>query len=314
MVSKRALITGGSGYLGSHLAKKLTENGFEVHILDIKKPQHEYFNSYFYIDIRQDLDDIFKYNQYDIVYHLAGRIEVGLSKVEPTEFWDVNVGGTVNLLNAMKKYNVKNIVFSSTAAVYLASDKPIKEYELKTNNSVYGKTKMACEEAIIDSGLNHIIFRFFNLAGADDSGFVGENHEPETHLIPNLLKQQAPLIYGDDYKTRDGTCIRDYVHVNDVAEACLLSYNYLTLNKTSQIINLGSGKGNTVLEVIKEIEQVLNRNLNYNIAKRREGDPSFLVADISHAENLLKWKPKYSLSEIIKTAINYQKTIDTNFH
>lgn len=313
MASKRALITGGSGYLGSHLAKKLTENGFEVHILDIKKPQHEYYSTYFYIDIRQDLDDIFKYNQYDIVYHLAGRIEVGLSKLEPTEFWDVNVGGTVNLLNAMKKYNVKNIVFSSTAAVYMASSSHIKEYGMKTNNSVYGKTKQACEEAIEDSGLNYIIFRFFNLSGADESGLIGENHFPETHLIPNLLKQSNPVIFGDDYNTHDGTCVRDYVHVNDVADACLKAYNYLSIDNKSIALNLGSGEGNSVLDVIKEIELVSNKKIHYTFQERREGDPAFLVADISYAESILKWKPKYSLTDIVKTAINYQKTIDTNF-
>jgi UDP-glucose 4-epimerase len=310
MVSKRALITGGAGYLGSHLAKKLTENGFEVHILDIKKPQHKYFTSYFYVDIRQDIiEDIFEYHEYDIVYHLAGRIEVGLSKLEPTEFWDINVGGTVNLLNIMKKYNVKNIVFSSTAAVYMASSTYIKEYGMKTNNSIYGKTKRACEEAIEDSGLNHVIFRFFNLAGADESGLIGENHEPETHLIPNLLRQNNPVIFGDDYSTHDGTCVRDYVHVNDVADACLKAYNYLTLDNKSITLNLGSGEGNSVLDVVKEIELVSNKKIHYTLQERREGDPAFLVADINLAREILKWTPQYCLSDIIKSAINYEKSL-----
>ena len=307
MVGKRALVTGGAGYLGSHLAKKLKEERFEVHILDLEHPQHEYFDSYFRIDIRDDLSQIFKHNQYDIVYHFAGRIEVGLSKIQPTEFWDVNVAGTVNLLNTMKKYNSKNIVFSSTAAVYMASSSHIKEYGMKTNNSVYGKTKRACEEAIEDSGLNHVIFRFFNLAGADESGLIGENHFPETHLIPNLLRENNPVIFGNDYSTHDGTCVRDYVHVNDVADACVKAYNYLSLDNKSITLNLGSGEGNSVLDVIKEIELVSDKKIHYTLQERREGDPAFLVADINLAREILKWVPNYTLSDIIKTAINYEK-------
>jgi UDP-glucose 4-epimerase len=309
MVGKRALVTGGAGYLGSHLAKKLKENEFEVHILDLEHPKHEYFDRYFSIDIREDLSQIFEYNKYDIVYHLAGRIEVGLSKLEPTEFWDVNVAGTVNLLNTMKKYNSKNIVFSSTAAVYLANSSHIKEYGMKTNNSVYGKTKRACEEAIEDSGLNHVIFRFFNLAGADESSLIGENHKPETHLIPNLLRKNNPVIFGDDYSTHDGTCVRDYVHVNDVADACLKAYNYLSLDNKSIILNLGSGEGNSVLDVINEIELVLNKKIHYTLQERREGDPAFLVADINLAREILNWTPNYSLGDIIKTTINYEKSL-----
>lgn len=309
MANKRALVTGGAGYLGSHLAKKLKENGFEVHILDIKKSNHEYFDSYFRIDIRDDLSQIFEYNRYDIIYHFAGRIEVGLSKLEPTEFWDVNVAGTVNLLNTMKKYKLNNIVFSSTAAVYIASSMHIKEYGMKTNNSIYGKTKRACEEAIEDSKINHVIFRFFNLAGADESGLIGENHEPETHLIPNLLRENNPVIFGDDYSTHDGTCVRDYVHVNDVANACLKAYNYLTLDNQSITLNLGSGEGNSVLDVIKEIELVTDKKIHYTFQERREGDPAFLVADINLAREVLRWVPDYTLSDIIKTAINYEKNL-----
>lgn len=312
MACKRALVTGGAGYLGSHLAKKLKECGFDVCILDIKQPQHEYCDSYYKIDIRQDLSPLFHYNKFDVVFHLAGRIEVGLSKLEATEFWDINVGGTVNLLNTMKKYKVKNLVFSSTAAVYSASSTNLVEYGMLTNNSVYGKTKRACEEAIADSGITHTIFRFFNLAGADESGLIGENHEIETHLIPNLLKQENPVVYGDDYSTHDGTCIRDYVHVNDVADACILAFNYMSIHEKSNILNLGSGQGYSVLDVIKEIEVALGKKINYTVESRREGDPSYLVANINYANSLLKWEPKYSLKDIIETAIKYQKTVDKN--
>ena len=310
MARKRALVTGGAGYLGSHLAKKLKELGFEVCILDIKQPQHEYCNRYYNMDIRQDLSPIFENNKFDVVFHLAGRIEVGLSRLEATEFWDINVGGTVNLLNTMKKYKVKNFVFSSTAAVYSASDTPLVEYGILTNNSVYGKTKIACEEAIADSGITHTIFRFFNLAGADESGLIGENHEIETHLIPNLLMQENPVVYGNDYNTQDGTCIRDYVHVNDVADACILAFNYMSIHEKSNILNLGSGQGYSVLDVIKEIEVALGKKINYTVESRREGDPSYLVANINYANRLLKWEPKYSMSDIIKTAIKYKKNVD----
>lgn len=309
MVGKRALVTGGSGYLGSHVAKKLVEEGYQVDILDIEEPQHNYYTAFYRVDIRQDLETIFKINEFDVVYHFAGRIEVGLSKSEPTEFWDVNVGGTVNLLNTMSKYSVKNIVFASTAAVYLASNSPLRENSALASNSVYGKTKIACEEAIIDSNLNYIILRFFNLSGADDSGLIGENHFPETHLIPNLLRQETSLVYGNDYNTPDGTCIRDYVHVNDVSDACIRAHKHLKDGEISDIINLGSGKGNSVFEVINEIGVALGKELSYDIRERREGDPSFLVADISYAKARLDWKPTYSLTDIIKTAIKYENRL-----
>lgn len=312
MACKTALITGGAGYLGSHVAKLLKEEGFEVHILDIFDPSHKYFDKVYHTDVAQNLNHIFEETQYDIIYHFAARIEVSLSNKYPVQFWYNNVAGTINVLNMMKKYGMKNIVFSSTAAVYKSNDVPLKEYSTKHNNSVYGKTKLICEQAIHDAGVNYVIFRFFNLAGADESGLIGENHIPETHLIPNLLSNEECEIYGNDYPTFDGTCVRDYVHVNDVADACLKAYDYLINEKTSAILNLGSGQGTSIMQVIDEIERITNKKINYTIKNRREGDAPYLVADIELAKLILNWEPTYSLADIIRTAINYKKkTVDS---
>jgi UDP-glucose 4-epimerase len=307
---KTALISGGAGYLGSHVAKLLKEQDFEVHIIDIFQPSHNYYDRVFHDDVAQDLNHIFQQTQYDIIYHFAARIEVSLSNKYPVQFWYNNVAGTINILNMMKKYSIKNIVFSSTAAVYQSDDEPLKEYSTKHNNSIYGKTKLICEQAIHDADVNYVIFRFFNLAGADESGLIGENHIPETHLIPNLISNEECEIYGNDYPTFDGTCVRDYVHVNDVADACLKAYDYLINENSSVILNLGSGQGSSIMQVIDEIERITNNKINYTIKNRREGDAPYLVADIERANLVLDWKPTHSLAEIIKSAINYKKTVD----
>ena len=187
---KSALVTGISGYLGSHLAKQLKKNGWQVLGLDIKKPEHPYFDDFEICDVRdrKDLDSYFFRRKIDAVFHLAGRIEVDDSMKNPTEFWEVNAGGTCAILNAMKHYGVEYILYSSTAGVYWPSPIPIIETEAVVDNHVYGSSKFAAENAIRDSGIKHIIFRYFNLAGADPENDIGENHEPETHLIPRILQ------------------------------------------------------------------------------------------------------------------------------
>lgn len=307
---KTALITGGSGYLGSHLSKALKKSGWNTFIYDKVPPKHNYADMCEVADIRDrtSLENVFSRVKFDTVFHLAGRIEVSESFKEPTEFWEVNTGGTTSLLNMMKKYDVKNIVYSSTAGVYFSGNIKIPENECTTNNHVYGNTKLASEQAIEDSGLNYIIFRYFNLAGADPDGEMGEDHEPETHLIPRILRNLNNFeMFGDDYETPDGTCIRDYVHVSDVAEAHILAANYLNQNNQSEIINLGTGNGYSIKEIICLIELKLGLRVNYTVLPRREGDPCSLVADSSFAEKVLNFKCRYDIIDIIETAYNWHK-------
>lgn len=312
MENKRALVTGGSGYLGSILSKKLKQRGWNVSIVDLKTPKHNYYDSFHNNDISnyEDVKCSFIGKQYDVIFHLAGRIEVGESMKHPTVFWKNNVGGTVNILQLMKENGVPNIVFSSTAAVYWACSGKLTEDECQTNNSVYGNTKRACEMAIEDSGLNHTIFRYFNLAGADDD--LGENHEPETHLIPNIFKNLNNFtIYGDRYKTEDGTCVRDYVHVSDVADAHIDAAELMVRkDKSLGAYNLGTGKGHSILEIINLIEKHIGVKVNYHFGKDRPGDPDFLVADITLAEKHLNYKPKHDILSILQTAYEWFKKND----
>ena len=273
-------------------------------------PTHRYNHIFYPGDIRDRarVNDVLARHKYDLVIHCASRIEVGESMKDPTEFHEVNVGGTAILLNAMKKNKIEKILFSSTAAVYLDGPFPIPEDECTTpDNSVYGSTKIACENMIMESGIKYGIFRYFNLAGADPEGDIGENHEPETHLIPNIFRNLNNFkVFGDTYNTDDGTCVRDYVHVSDVSAAHLLGIDYLDENDCFTV-NLGTGKGYSILQLIKLIEYTLGLKVNYTIAEKRAGDPDMLVADINLAKNLLKFYPKHDILSIIKTAYEWEK-------
>ena len=247
---------------------------------------------------------VFRNNKIDAVFHLAGRIEVGLSAKDPTKFWEINVGGTLVVLDAMKSYGCDTIFFSSTAGVYWCGNIPVPEDECTTDNSVYSNTKLACERAIEDSGLNYVIFRYFNLAGADNE--MGENHDPETHLIPSILRNLNNVeIFGNDYRTPDGTCVRDYVHVLDVVDAHIAALNLPDVR--CELINLGSGVGFSNLEIVQTIEKITGEKVNYKIGPRREGDPDFLVANIDLAKELLNYEPKHDIESIIKTAYAWEK-------
>ena len=303
MERKTALITGGSGYLGVHLAKELNQRGWRVITLDLKDHK-KYFNVAYRGDVRDKdiLTKIFKSDKIDTVFHLAGRIEVGESFKEPTVFYDHNLAGTCNLLNMMVTHGVKNIVYSSSAAVYKQQDDNIREDGEIAHNSPYGYTKYASECAIRDSGLNYVNFRYFNLAGADPDGEFGENHNPETHLIPRILQNLNSFqIYGNDYNTADGTCIRDYVHVSDVAAAHVDGALHLHAGGENTTLNLGTGLGYSVLEIIGKIEQITGQKITYNYSTRRPGDPSRLVADITLAKKVLNFEPKHDIISILKT-------------
>jgi UDP-glucose 4-epimerase len=283
----------------------LKKEGWNVILYDIKPPSHTYFDNLIIDDIlnREMVRTVFRINKIDVVFHLAGRIEVGLSFEDPTKFWEVNVGGTLIVLDAMKNHGCDTIFFSSTAGVYFCGRIPVDEDECTIDNSVYSNTKLCCERAIEDSGLNFVIFRYFNLAGADDD--LGENHEPETHLIPLILGNLNNVtINGDDYSTPDGTCVRDYVHVLDVVDAHIEALN---LEEKNILVNLGSGVGYSNLEVVQTIEKITGEKVNYKIGPRREGDPDFLVANINLAKKLLNYEPKHDIESIIKTAYAWQK-------
>jgi UDP-glucose-4-epimerase GalE len=310
---KTALVTGISGYLGSHIAKGLKKNGWKVLGMDIKRPKHEYYDYFKACDIRdrEDVDTFFFNHKIDAVFHLAGRIEVGESMKDPTEFWEVNVAGTCIILNAMKHYKVPYILYSSTAGVYFPGNLPLKETSMVVDNHVYGSSKFAAENAILGSGIKHIIFRYFNLAGADPENDIGENHEPETHLIPRILQNLNSFeLYGDNYDTPDGSCIRDYVHVSDVAEAHISGVNYLMNGGNSQLLNLGTGKGHSNYEIINLIIDELGLPVKYKVKARREGDPDRLVADINLAQKVLNYQPKHDIISILKTAYEWHKKYD----
>jgi len=304
-----ALITGGSGYLGSHVCKRLKKEGWTVVIYDIRVPKHKYADLYCHGDIRDrnTLDDLLKKIKFDVVFHFAGRIEVGESGKIPTEFYDVNTGGTCNILNVMVKHDIKNIIYSSTAAVYKTIDQQLNEFDIveyKTN--AYAGSKLSAEYAIQQSGLNHIIFRYFNLAGADPDGEMGEDHDPETHLIPKIMQNINMVeIYGYDYPTTDGTCVRDYVHVCDVTEAHLNAAKYLMEGNESIVLNLGTGKGYSVQKIVTLIEIIAKRKIDINYLPRRKGDPAKLVANVDLAKKVLKYKPKHDIMSILETAYNW---------
>ncbi len=319
----RILVTGGAGYIGSHTVKLLEEKGFEVVVYDNLSNGHEeaVLNSRFVkgdILERAKLDDLLTEIEFDAVIHFAAFIEVGESVKKPLEFFNNNVSGTLNLLSLLKKHGVKKFVFSSTAAVYGNPDKtPIEEdFDLKPINP-YGNTKLTVEKVLGDMSvagdINYIALRYFNASGADESGLIGESHNPETHLIPLVLKtakgeRDSIKIFGTDYPTKDGTCIRDYIHVNDLANAHVLALNYLLDGGDSDVFNCGYGVGYSVREIIDTAKKVTGVDFKVEEAERREGDPAVLVADNEKIKRVLGWQPVHNDIEfIIKTAWNWEK-------
>jgi len=306
---KTALITGAAGYLGSHMAKALKQNGWKVVGLDMRQTDNPYLDLFHVCDVRSSgsLHALFDRVEIDTVFHFAGRIEVGESIKHPQVFFDHNTNGTNTLLDEMKFFGVKKIIYSSTAGVYKPKKEPLREYDaVEPMNNPYAASKYAAELAIRHSGLNYVIFRYFNLAGADEELEFGEDHEPETHLIPKILQNLNNVqIYGDDYDTHDGTCIRDYVHVSDVVDAHLAAADYLD-HESSSIFNLGTGKSHSVKDIIRLIENIVGK-IDYTILPRRPGDPSSLTADITLAQKHLHYRPKRDIIDILETAYEWEK-------
>lgn len=322
------LICGGAGYIGSHTSAMASESNFNVAVLDNLSTgnSESLCGLKFYkgeISDRKLLLDIFRSSHYETVIHFSAFSEVNESLSNPQKYYLNNLCGTVALLDTMLECGIANIVFSSTAAVYGSPDStPIMESHEKRPISPYGRSKLMIENILLDYyqayGLNSISLRYFNAAGAHPSGRIGEKHRPETHLIPNILKSvlrggdSILSIYGNDYPTPDGTCVRDYIHVNDLASAHLLATDYLAKNPGAYAFNLGMGKGFSVMEVINAAESVVGRSIKYEICDRRQGDPPILVADSALARQKLGWSPTYTnIERIIDTAWNWHKNGET---
>lgn len=324
------LVCGGAGYIGSHTVRQLIDNSEDVIIVDNLEtghkeaihPKAKFYNT----DIRDEkaLETVFKENKIDEVIHFAANSLVGESMMNPLKYYNNNVHGTEVLLNVMAKHDVKKIVFSSTAATYgEPKNIPILESDETKPTNAYGETKLAMEKmmkwADIAHGIKYISLRYFNVAGAHISGIIGEDHNPETHLIPLIL--QVPLgkrefisIFGDDYDTHDGTCVRDYIHVSDLAEAHILAVNKLREGFNSNIYNLGSGNGFTVKEIIEAARLVTGHSIPAKVCERRTGDPAKLVASSEKARRELGWQPKFeNIEAMIASAWNWHKSNPNGF-
>lgn len=312
------LVTGGAGYIGSHTVAELLDAGEEVVIIDDLRQGHEaaVLGGKLYVgDIRDEafLNQVFTEQNIEAVIHFAAFSLVGESMTNPGKYYDNNVYGTKCLLDVMNRHGVKQIVFSSTAAVYGEPVRiPIEESDPTLPTNPYGETKLTMERMMnwYDQahGISYVSLRYFNAAGAHHSGSIGEDHDPETHLIPLIL--QVPLgqreqvsIYGNDYQTEDGTCIRDYLHVSDLADAHLLALKRLRDGLPSAVYNLGSGQGFSVKQMIEVARQVTGHPIPAVDVPRRAGDPAVLIASSDKAKRELGWTPKRDqLEEIIASA------------
>ncbi|WP_171206485.1 UDP-glucose 4-epimerase GalE [Ruegeria sp. HKCCA0235A] len=309
---KTILVTGGAGYIGSHACKALAQAGYLPVTYDNlitgwqDAVQFGPFEQGDLLD-RDRLDEVFAKHKPDAVMHFAALSQVGDAMRKPGMYWSNNVTGSLNLIEAAVAAGCLDFVFSSTCATYgehdnVVLDESTAQYPL----NAYGASKRAIEDILKDfeaaHGLRHVIFRYFNVAGADPEGEVGEFHRPETHLIPLMLdaidgKRDGLTVFGTDYDTPDGTCIRDYVHVCDLVDAHILGLGWLEQGKGSRVFNLGTGSGFSVLEVIEQSRSVTNRPVPYTVGPRRAGDCTKLVSGSVRAENELGWKPKRSTLE-----------------
>lgn len=312
------LVVGGAGYIGSHMVKQLRRaghglvvadnfsTGYRSALMDARVVELDIADA-------QALDDLFASQHFDAVFHFASFIQVGESVSEPGKYYQNNLAATLTLLQAMLRANIRHFIFSSTAAVY--GDPmyvPIDEDHPKAAINPYGRSKWMVEQMLEDFdrayGLKSVCLRYFNAAGADPEGQLGERHEPETHLLPLILqaasgRRAAITVYGRDYDTPDGTCIRDYVHVSDLVAAHALAVDYLLAGGASTAFNLGNGQGFSVQQVIETARRVTGKEIRVNEAPRRAGDPPRLVADPKRANALLGWQPQFaSLEQIVAHA------------
>lgn len=324
------LVLGGAGYIGSHTVYELIDNGEDVAVIDNLLTGHEeavHPKARFYkgdIRDREFLDEVLKKEKPDAVIHFAACSLVGESMEKPLKYYDNNLCGTKILLDSMVANGIDKIVFSSTAATYGEPERiPILETDKTEPTNTYGETKLSMEKMFKwvgkAYGLRYVSLRYFNACGAHNSGIIGEDHNPESHLIPLILqvpngKREFISIYGGDYETKDGTCVRDYIHVTDLAQAHILAVKYLQNGNKSEIFNLGNGIGFTVKEVIDTARKVTAHPIPAKITPRRAGDPAQLIASSEKAKEILGWKPEHnSLEEIISTAWNWHKNHPNGF-
>ncbi|MCI9542317.1 MAG: UDP-glucose 4-epimerase GalE [Lachnospiraceae bacterium] len=308
------LVVGGAGYIGSHTNKELNRRGYQTLIYDNLVYGHKESVKWGKLEVgdlaeEEHLERIFQENSIDAVLHFAAYAYVGESVAKPAKYYKNNVCNTIQLLDIMRKYQVNHIIFSSTCATYGVPDKmPITEDMPQKPVNPYGATKWMVERILEDYrkayGINYCCLRYFNAAGADPEGELGESHMPETHLIPLILdaasgKRESISIFGTDYPTKDGTCIRDYIHVSDLADAHIRALEYLKQGGESTCFNLGNGNGDSVRHVIEVVKQVTGKEFKVKEEKRRAGDPPVLIGSAEKAEKVLGWKPKYAEIETI---------------
>ncbi len=320
-LKRKILVTGGAGYIGSHTVKELVKRGYDVTVLDnLSNGNMTSLDGVKYIE--GDIGDydkvkkLLQSEEIDAVINFAALAYVGESVTNPRKYYDNNVVKGKAFLDAVVDSGVKKIVFSSSCATYGIPEKvPISEDEKQRPVNPYGWTKLIFEQMMKDYdeayGLRYISLRYFNAAGADADGSIGEMHDPETHVIPILLQNALGLrdgfsVFGTDYETRDGSCVRDYVHVADLADAHIRAIEYLFKKEKSDCFNLGTGEGITVLELVDAVQRVTGRELNVSMEGRRPGDPGILVADNTKAKSVLGWIPVHSsIENIIRTAWNW---------
>ncbi|GES52376.1 MULTISPECIES: UDP-glucose 4-epimerase GalE [Rhizobium] len=320
MAGETVLVVGGAGYIGSHTCLDLANKGFKPVVYDNFSNGHREFVKWGPAeegDIRDRarLDEVLAKHKPAAILHFAALIEVGESVKDPVAFYENNVIGTLTLLSAAQAAGVKAFVFSSTCATYgLPQSVPLDESHQQVPINPYGRTKYIVEQALADydqyKGLRSVVLRYFNAAGADFEGRIGEWHTPETHAIPLAIdaalgRRQGFKVFGSDYDTRDGTCVRDYIHVLDLADAHVRAVQYLLDGGDSVALNLGTGTGTTVKELLGTIETVSNRPFPVEYVGRREGDSTTLVANNDKARDILGWSPQYDLTEIIQSAWNW---------
>ena len=324
----KILVVGGAGYIGSHMIKRFQNTDHQIDVLDnlstgFKENSQNYKLHICDLSNKKQVHKILKENKYEMVMHFASSINVGESYDHPMKYYENNVINTLNLLECMIDLKILNFIFSSTAAVYGEPESiPIKEEQNLSPINPYGKTKSLVENTLSDYdksyGLKYISLRYFNACGAHIDGTIGERHNPETHLIPLILQTASGRrnnfkIYGDDYKTKDGTCVRDYIHVMDIAEAHLLSLEKLIQTQSSDIYNIGNKQGYSVREIIDMVEEITQIKIPYKISEKRKGDPAELIADNSKITEKLNWRARYSdLNTIINTAWEWEKKL-SNF-
>ena len=323
MTAKKILVTGGAGYIGSHMVLKLLEQGFDVVVYDREALLLSTVKGLSFVQAdladSESLKKVFSQHKFSAVMHFAGSIQVGESIINPALYYQNNLANSLNLLDTMLEYGVDKFIFSSTAAIFGEPQyTPLDEQHLQQAINPYGQSKLMLERVLVDYakayGLRSICLRYFNAAGADLLGRTGERHEPETHLIPLILqaalgKRASIKVFGNDYPTPDGTCLRDYIHVTDLCAAHALALQRLLSGAKSSCYNLGNGAGFSVQQVVEVARQVTGKNIKVEYVARRDGDAAILVADSSLAKKELGWEPEYSeLSQIIEHAWQWEQS------